>query len=165
MEGKKMKKTDGDKNLKAVFELLKKRDGIIIADQKTHFNDTELRLIGEVLSVKYAGKRIISTQLANRLGVTRSAISQTVNRLEAAGVVKRVADEVDRKIAYIEVTDETLSAYEEDIKECRAFVNGIVEQFGEEKFDTMCEMLQEFMGLIEEQRGKSRPIKRQKKYE
>ena len=30
-----------NKRLKLVFDLLKKRDGIIIADKKTHFNDTE----------------------------------------------------------------------------------------------------------------------------
>ena len=84
-----------------VFSLLKKREEIIISDKKTRFSNTELRLLFEILTAKYEGKRLISTQLAKRLGVTRSAISQIVNRLEEEGVVRRVADDVDRKIAYI----------------------------------------------------------------
>ncbi|MFQ7077253.1 MAG: MarR family transcriptional regulator [Christensenellaceae bacterium] len=47
-------------------------------------------LLGEVILAGYDGKRIISTQLVARLGVTRSAVSQMVNKLEARGIVRRV---------------------------------------------------------------------------
>ncbi len=146
------KLTQNEKYLSAVFQILKKRDGIIVSNQKTHFNDTELRLLGEVLVAKQEGKRLISTQIATRLGVTRSAISQIVNRLEAERVVKRVSDDVDRKIAYIEITDETLAKYEEDIKVCADYVGNIVEKYGKEKFETMCALVDEFMECITEQK-------------
>ncbi len=136
------------KYLAAVFSILKKRDGIIISNKNTTFNDTELRLIGEILAAKYEGKRLISTQLAVRLGVTRSAVSQIVNRLEAEGVVQRFPDAVDRKIAYVEITDETLSRYDEDIKICADFVGKLVCEFGEEKFQQMCGLLDEFMECV-----------------
>ena len=157
------KKNTNEKYLSAVFSILKKREGIVVSGAKTHFNDTELRLIGAVLSAKSEGKRLISTQLATRLGVTRSAISQIVNRLEESGVVKRVPDAVDRKIAYIEVTDETMTNYREDIKTCGKFIGKVVENFGEEKFDQMCGLVEEFMGLIEAEKQQAKASCRQKK--
>lgn len=144
--------TANEKYLNKLFQLLKKRETIAITGKKAGFNDTELRLIGEVLSAKVTGKRLISTQLATALGVTRSAVSQIVNHLEERGVVRRVADEVDRKIAYIEVTDEVLSQYQQEIKTCANFAGGLVRKYGVEKFNTMCKMLNDFLDLFEEEK-------------
>ena len=148
----KQKAQANEKYLNAVFSMMKKRDGIMVADKKTRFNDTELRLISEVLSAKQGGSRLISTQLATKLGVTRSAISQIVNRLEETGVLKRVPDAVDRKIAYIEVTDETMDSYRADMKTCGEFVGRVVERFGDEKFKQMKALLEEFMDMMDEER-------------
>jgi DNA-binding MarR family transcriptional regulator len=148
----KQKAQVNEKYLNAVFSMMKKRDGIMVADKKTRFNDTELRLISEVLSAKQGGNRLISTQLATKLGVTRSAISQIVNRLEETGVLKRVPDAVDRKIAYIEVTEETMDSYRADMKTCGDFVGRVVERFGDEKFKQMKGLLEEFMDMMDEER-------------
>ncbi len=147
---KNRKTIKGEKYLSEVFSMLKKRENLLLTDKKTHFNDTELRLLGEILEAKYQKKdRLISTQLALRLGVTRSAISQIVNRLEAEGVIRRVPDDRDKKIAYIEVREEILEQYEEDIKVCADFITGVVEEFGVERFEQMSALLHEFMDAIE----------------
>ena len=151
------KKTEGllkmdekkEEYLAKMFSLLRKHDNIAIADKKTHFNNTELRMLSEIISAKYAGKRLISTQLAKQLGITRSAISQIVNRLEAKGIVKRVADEVDRKIAYIEISDGVLELYGEDIRNCIEFISKLIEEFGEERFDQLCTLYGDFMDLAQ----------------
>ena len=134
------------KYLQMVFSLLKKRENIIISDIETHFGNTELRMLFEILTAKYEGRRLISTQLAKILGVTRSAVSQIVDRLEKEGVVQRVADEVDRKIAYIELTEKTLEAYEGDLEKCRNFINRVVDNFGADNF---CQMVELFEGFVE----------------
>ena len=138
-----------EERLGKIFSLLRKRESIIIADKKMRFNQTELRMLSEIISASYEGKRLISTQLAKRLGITRSAVSQIVNRLEEQGVVKRVADDVDRKIAYIEISEEILGVYGEDLKNCVSFINGLVEEFGEEKFNQMYELFISFTDLAE----------------
>ncbi len=148
------KLTAKERYLRMVFTLIKKRDNLIISDKSNRFNDTELRLISEVLLEKSKGNRLISTQLAKRLGVTRSAVSQIVNRLEAEGIVKRVPDDVDRKIAYVEITDESLKAYEKDIKACTNFVGETVERYGAEKFEQMCAMVEEFIDCMNEMKEK-----------
>ena len=134
--------------LSKVFQMLKKREDITITDKKTHFNNTEIRMIGELLAARYENRRLISTQIAKLLGVTRSAISQIVNRLELRGVVKRVADENDKKIAYIELSDGILEEYREDLDSCLDFVGAIVEEFGEDNFNKMCELFDSFVELV-----------------
>ena len=142
-----------EKYLNGLFVMMKNMDNLTLADRSTHFNSTELRLLGEILAAKYVGKRLISTQLATLLGVTRSAVSQIVNRLEAQGIVKRVADEVDRKIAYIDVTDQMLETYGNDLKVCTDFIGKCAEKFGTERFDEMCQAFDDFCRLIDEEKA------------
>ena len=137
--------TTNEKHLGAMFTLLKKRESLALTGKNSQFNDTELRLIGEVLSAKYEGKRLISTHLAKILGVTRSAISQIVNRLEEIGVVKRVADDVDRKIAYIELSEYAQEKYENERNTYAQFVSSLIKEFGKEKLDKLLELFDNFV--------------------
>ena len=133
--------------------VMKEINSLVIADKATRFNNTEMRLLSEIIAARYVGKRLISTQLAQLLGITRSAVSQIVNRLETQGVVKRVADDVDRKIAYIEITEETLKTYGDDLKVCVDFVDRGVQRFGVDRFEKMCVELKVFVALVEEEKA------------
>ena len=134
--------------LAKIFAIMKARNRIIFHDGKTHFNDTELRLISEIVSAQYEGKRLISTQLADLLGLTRSAISQIVNRLEEQGVVQRLADDVDKKIAYVVLAEGVLEKYGEDLSICFRFLNKVIDKFGEERFFRMCNDFESFIYLM-----------------
>lgn len=134
--------------LAKIFALIRSRDEIAFVDTKTHFNKTELRLISEVIAAKTKGERVISTQLAKCLGVTRSAISQIVNRLEEQGVVVRVSADHDKKIAYIELSDTILDQYGEDIENSKRFVGALVDEFGEDNFNKLCELTKSFAALV-----------------
>ena len=136
--------------LAKVFNLVKKMEVGQFTKIRARFNHSEMRMLGEVLRAEYEGKRVISTQLATRLGVTRSAISQMVNKLEARGVIKRVADEVDRKIAYIELSEEAKKAYEEEYDVCCELVGKLIKKMGKEKLDTMLELGAEFNAAVAE---------------
>ena len=80
--------------------------------------------------------------------MTRSAISQIVNRLEEEGVLIRVADDTDKKIAYIELSEGIMDMYKEDLEIAAQFLGDIVEEFGEEKFDTLCTLFEELKTLM-----------------
>lgn len=155
-ERKEQEMSKDTKYIRSLFVLLKKRDYISFMDKQTHFNDAEIRLLSEVLSAKYEGKRLISTQLAKNLGVTRSAISQIVKRMENNGIIKRVPDAVDRKIAYIEISDERLDECNADLKACKEFLLRVIKKYGEEKFETMCDMVGDFMEVIETERDSAK---------
>lgn len=133
--------------LKKIFSILKEKDGLLLTDKKAAFNSTELRLLSEVITAGYEGKRLISTRIATKLGVTRSAVSQIVNRLEERNIVKRVPDDVDKKIAYIELSEGILELYGEELKEALDFIGSLVDDFGEENFNLMYELFDRFIKL------------------
>lgn len=150
-----MNKTEskGEQYVRMIFSTLKRCGHLEFSAKNANFSDTEMRLIGEVVMAKYRGERLISTQIAKRLGLTRSAISQIVNRLEAQGVVKRVPDDVDKKIAYIETTEEMAEKYRCDAKRIEDFIGKLVEEFGEDDFFKMCDLLNRFLKDLEEARS------------
>ena len=145
--------TSKERYARMLYSVLKRRDTLMLADKMGRFNDTEIQLLVAILDAKYDGKRVISTQLAKALGITRAAVSQMVNRLEREGVVNRVADDVDRKIAYIELSEEVQALYEKDLKEYMDRVGQVVEKFGAERFETLYALIDEFLTLVEEEKA------------
>ncbi|MBQ8884963.1 MAG: MarR family transcriptional regulator [Clostridia bacterium] len=143
-------KTKNEEYLGKVFSIFKKTEGMAFTKIRSQFNNSEMRLLGEVIMANYEGKRIISTQLAKRLGITRSAVSQMVNKLEARGVVRRVADEIDRKIAYIELSEKAEEAYRKEKEHYCEFIGEVVERFGEEKLDELFRLYNEFFAVLTE---------------
>ncbi len=149
MQEKMIEKTKEEKYLERIFYLLRAHDHISFTDKNAGFNQTEMQLLGEVVFAKKKGQRYISTQLAKLLGITRSAVSQIVNNLEKKGVVRRVADEVDKKIAYIEITDTFLEVYGVELRKTSKKVANMIERFGEERFNNLCSTLEEFFVVAE----------------
>lgn len=96
---------------------------------------TEFRLLREVALEQKKGNRMISADLAKRLGITRSAVSQIVTRLEKKQLLKRVSAEDDRKIAYIEFSKKALELYERQNSRVNEFVSSVVDRFGEERLN------------------------------
>ena len=131
------------------FRIAKHWEGLQFNKTKRCLNNTEMRLITEVIAAKNENKRLISTQLATRLGVTRSAISQIVAKLEKQGVVIRVPDAVDRKIAYIELSDKAMKIYTEEWLTACADFEKIIAIYGTEKLDTLIELTGEFISAFE----------------
>jgi DNA-binding MarR family transcriptional regulator len=130
-----------------VFTMMRKSENFAVSNHAEHFNDTEIRLIGEVLSASYEGKRLISTQLATRLGVTRSAISQIVNNLERRGVIQRVPAEDDKKIAYVELTENAIDVYQKARQSGVEFVDKLLKEFGQENMDRLLSLTDDFWNV------------------
>lgn len=147
--GTQVQKSENEEYLCRIFSMLKKMENVSIIKEKSALNNTELRLVGEVLFASMNGERLISTQIAKRLSVTRSAISQIVNNLEGKGVIKRVPDKVDKKIAYIELTDDSLEVYQTAKTLGENFVGDIVKEFGKEKLDQLLNLSESFWKTIE----------------
>lgn len=141
-----------EKYLNDLFIMRRRIENLSVI-QNARFNSTEIRFLGEIIAARYAGKRLISTEIAKLVCVTRSAVSQIVNKMEKEGVVVRVPDEVDRKIAYIEITETALEIYGEDLKAYADFMGKVVSRLGAEKFNAMMATFEELFDLIDEERA------------
>ncbi len=115
---------EGSNLMQEMYAIGKRLEELKIFHRAMPFNNTEMQMMREIIAAKERGSRVISSGLAKLLGITRSAVSQMVNKLESKGVVRRVPDSRDKKIAYIELSDKARSIYEES----RARVNGLLER-------------------------------------
>ena len=124
---------------------------------KGRFTQTEFRLLMEIYCEEEKGRSIISAELAHRLGVTRSAVSQIISKLEARDVVKRVASSTDKKIAYIRFSDKAVDALKEQCNRINEIMNKVIEDFGEERLQKMLYDFDEFSAAfvrVHKQTGK-----------
>lgn len=136
---------EGSNLMQEIYAIGKRLEELKIFHRAMPFNNTEMQMMREIIAAKERGSRVISSGLAKLLGITRSAVSQMVKKLEAKGVVRRVPDSRDKKIAYIELSDKARSIYEES----RARVNGLLERIvaklGEEKVEHFITGTNEFI--------------------
>ena len=105
--------------------------------------------MNEIVYATGAGERLISTQLADRLGITRSAVSQIVGKLEKDGAIRRLPDEVDKKIAYVELTDEMAAKYKTIVEHYTSFVGKVIAYMGVHKMDKLLTLVDEFRAAVE----------------
>lgn len=116
-----------------IYKIAKRLLGMKIFNQSFPFNNTEMQMMKEIIRVKEEEGRIISSNLAKELGVTRSAVSQMVNKLEKADVVRRVPDDKDRKIAYIELSENARAVYENIKNKITEVMSEVISELGAEK--------------------------------
>ena len=121
---------------------------------KAELSTTEFRLLREVILEGRKGREIISSELARRLGITRSAISQIVTKLESKNLVKRTASDTDKKIAYIKLSDFAAETFEKQCVRGNEFIQKVVDIFGEERMHSLCseydELYKVFLQVKEE---------------
>ena len=135
--------------LRKIFVMFREIEVSVSAQRHEKYNNTEVRLMNEIVYTTGMGERVISTQLASRLGITRSAVSQIVAKLEGEGVLRRVPDEVDRKIAYVELSERSMGTYRALIRDYTDFVGKVVAYMGVSKMDKMLTLVDEFSMAVQ----------------
>lgn len=156
---------ESGKYLNKLILTVKFMEGLNVLPGSVNLSQTEFRLIREIVMEREAGNKIISSELARRLNITRSAVSQLVTKLENRGIVKRTASPTDRKIFYVVLTDASLSVFQQQCEEANQLINRVVEEFGKEKADQLIELCEEFAVVFDRVRkessdGKSKTIKK-----
>ncbi len=139
-----------NKLMQDIYSICKKLDDIKIFYHAVPFNNTEMQMIREIVLVKESGEHIIASSLAKKLGITRSAVSQIVNKLEKNNIIKRFPDPMDKKVAFIELSENAVSVYEETKRRVNVFLEQVVEKLGEEKVENFIKGANEFIDAFEE---------------
>lgn len=135
---------ESGKYLNKLILTVKFMEGIDIMPANVNLSQTEFRLIREIVMEREAGKQVISSELARRLNITRSAVSQLVTKLEQRDIVRRMPSPTDRKIFYIVLTESSLDVFHSMCNEANKLINRVVEEFGKEKTDRLIALYEEF---------------------
>ena len=61
--------------LKEIYRIGKRLGDLRLFEEAQSLNSTEMQMVREIIAAKETGNRVISSQLAKKLGVTRSAVS------------------------------------------------------------------------------------------
>ena len=126
--------------LVSFFNIVREIESINMFEQKSKLSGTEFRMLREIILEREKGKDIISSELSRRLGITRSAVSQIVTKLEKKNIVKRTASDTDRKIAYVRLSDHA-----------NRVISQVVQIYGEDKMNELvaaCKELSRVFGIV-----------------
>lgn len=140
---------EANRLLQELYSIARRLESAQLFNHAFPFNNTEMQLIKEILRAKETGGRMISSRLAKVLGITRSAVSQMVSKLEAKNVVKRVPDDKDRKIAYIELSDTARAQYEDMKGRVNAILSSVIGELGDEKVETFVKSAHKFVDAFD----------------
>lgn len=138
-----------NKYLNKLIETVKYMEGLNMLPASVNITQTEFRLIREIALEREAGRNIISSELARRLNITRSAVSQLVNKLEKRGIVERASSPTDRKIFYVILTESALEVFQRQCDEANKLFEYVVEKFGKSNIDKLIELYEEFATVFE----------------
>ena len=134
----------------AVFmQIVRKIENLDLFAASAKFSKTEFRILREIVMENEKGNEIIASELSRRIGVTRSAISQIVNKMEKDGTVKRVPAPNDKKIAYVRLSERTLAIYEEQCKQADECLSKMVSIYGKDKMDAFIGSCKEIIAIYE----------------
>lgn len=141
---------DANVLMQEIYSIGKQLEGARELYHVSPFNNTEMLMMREIVVAKQEGRRLISSRLAELLNITRSAVSQIVNKLEEANVVRRVPDAKDRKIAYIELSEEAYGVYENVERRVNRILNEIITRFGEDRVEHLLSEARKFVEAFNE---------------
>jgi len=97
------------------------------------------------LMFKKAGNRVRMTDISKYLMITKPAATQAVNKLVENGLVERVSDAHDRRVVYIQPTENGRNVFEQEIEMRMAFVDRVVERMGETDANMLVALLDRFL--------------------
>lgn len=98
----------------------------------------------------YSSKGIKASDLSKFLLITKPAISKLINTLEEKGFVERITDKSDRRVVYINITEEGEKILAKETEMFEEFTHKIVEKMGEEDTNEMIRLFKRMYDAIAE---------------
>ncbi len=143
MSGKLIKSINKITHDTALYELKR----LYSHDKKSElsYHDTLYLNIIEAHPNKYT-----SSQIADLLKITRPSVTEKINQLCKKGYILRTQSETDKRVFYLSINPnspkdyETTASYEDEIE------RAILEKFGDENVDLLCEMIEYLSDLLSE---------------
>jgi len=94
-----------------------------------------------MLKYQTADGRMNQTELGNKLLVNRSNVTGLIDRMERAGLVRRIANTEDRRVNYVEVTDEGINVLKKANKAYIERVEDIMSVLSDADYSKLCKIL------------------------
>ncbi|WP_438447914.1 MarR family winged helix-turn-helix transcriptional regulator [Gorillibacterium sp. sgz5001074] len=94
-----------------------------------------------------------SSELADHFGVNRSAITAMIDRLDTKGYVRRVKHGDDRRMVYLEITEDGEQIRGIVEEKIRQLVESYLQELGEEDLENFVRIYERIANIIAEKNG------------
>lgn len=122
-------------------------------------NRTDLRCLGELLE----NGRISAGGLAERVGLTRGAMTTAIDRLEEAGHVRRVSDPDDRRGVLVEATPAARRAVEKIWAPLGAEGLEVLERYTDAELDLLRRFFEDYCALNRSHSDRIRKLRKRRR--
>ncbi len=92
--------------------------------------------------------RMRMTDISRSLAISKPAATQAVNRMVEQGLVERVSDENDRRVVYIQATQEGRKEFEEELEKILSMADRVVCRMGIDRADQLTGLLNQFFDAL-----------------
>ena len=93
-------------------------------------------------------RRIRMTDISCMLMISKPAATQMISRLVENGLAERIRDEKDRRVVYIQATEQGLELFDKQLCERLKLIERAVKKIGEEKAQQLGTLLDEFVDAL-----------------
>ncbi len=141
-----------------LFEAMNRMRMVWAQLQPVGLRRSEIGALGAVAHLEKMGAEAVTiSSLAREMGQSVPGVSQKVSELEKQGYVRRVADEKDRRVVTVELTDEGRQVAEESLRDFLVRIEQALDRMGEEKSQTLFNLMQQLTEtletMVQEQKG------------
>ena len=103
-----------------------------------------------VLNLRFVeGHRMTQSEIGRRMNVTSSNVTRLIDGLEEDGLVRRTADHSDRRVTYVELTQEGQRLAELIVPAVLQFSMDVAQVFSPEELQTLLGMLTRLQAHVE----------------
>src|SRR5215212_1286231 len=93
-------------------------------------------------NLHFAGEnRMTQSEIGRRMNVTSSNVTRLIDGLEQDGLVRRTADPSDRRVTYVELTDEGRTVSERIVPAVVQFAMDVAHEFSPDELQTLLGLL------------------------
>jgi len=106
-----------------------------------------------ILHFIHQHEQVMSSQIAQSMGVGRSAITASVNRLVEKELIIRKRNKEDRRIVYLSLSEQGIHVVTETEKEIHRFIKGKLSHFPIEDIEGFLLAIEKLSVLMEDDEG------------
>ena len=93
-------------------------------------------------------RRVRMTDISKRLMISKPAATQAINRLVENGLAERIRDEADRRVVYIQATQDGLRLLQEKLNQRLDVIQQAIDRIGLQKAQQLGSLLDEFVDAL-----------------
>lgn len=109
----------------------------------------------KVIMCENQGKGVKATALSDRMGTSKPAISHILNSLESAQLIKRTMDKKDRRVVYVELTENGKKVVDRTHRVMIDFLSQITEKLGEDDSQKLASILNRLYEILAEMKNEA----------